>query len=251
MAGHSHWAKIKRAKGATDAKRGKLFSRLSREITVAAKLGGGDPGFNPRLRQAISAAKAESVPADNIERAIKKGTGELAGESYEEIVYEGYGPGGVAMLVETTTDNKNRTAAEIRSIFSKGGGSMGGAGSVAWMFARKGLVTVDAAKASEDDILGAALDAGLEDVRPGEGVLEAVTPPEKLDAVRVALEGAGFAPTAAKFTYFPANLTPVTEAATAEQILKLCETLDDQDDVQNVYTNFDIPAEVMAQLSAA
>jgi YebC/PmpR family DNA-binding regulatory protein len=249
MAGHSHWAKVKRSKGVLDARRGKLFSKLSKEITVATRLGGGDPNFNPRLRQAIATARGESMPVDNIERAVKKGTGELEGESYEEIVYEGYAPGGVAVIVETATDNKNRTAAEIRSIFSKHQGNLAGAGSVAWMFHKKGLLLIDSAQAREDDVFTAALDAGAEDLRSAEAQFEVVTPPEKFDAVSEALKKARIPIESAKLTYLPENLTPVTDAGTAEQVLHLYETLDDHDDVQNVHANFDIPSEILAQIS--
>lgn len=250
MAGHSHWAKVKRTKGVVDARRGKLFSKLSKEITVAAKLGGGDPNFNPRLRQAIQTARDESVPMDNIERAVKKGTGEIEGANYEEITYEGYAPGGVAILIEATTDNKNRTAADVRSIFTKNDGNMGGAGSVAWMFHRKGLVIVDKSKAAEDDVLAATLDAGAEDVREVEGVIEVVTPTDKLDAVSTALRKAGIAFESSKFTYIPENQTPVNDEETAEQVLRLYEALDDHDDVQNVYANFDISAEILSKITS-
>ena len=177
MAGHSRWAKVKHYKGTIDQKRGSLFSKLSKEISVAARMGGGDPGFNPRLRQAIATARGESMPVDNIERAVKKGTGELEGAAYEEMTYEGYGPGGVAILLEAATDNKNRSAAEIRAIFTKNHGHLGGSGSVAWMFHRKGLVTITAPGISEDDVILAALDAGAEDIRSHEEIIEVITPP--------------------------------------------------------------------------
>jgi len=191
MSGHSHWSKVKRAKGVTDQRRGKLFSRLSKEISVATKAGGGDPNFNPRLRQAIATARGESMPVDNIERAIKKGTGEIAGSVYEEMLYEGYGPAGVAILVEAATDNKNRSAAEIRSVFLKNHGHLGGTGSVAWMFHHKGVITITAAGVAEDDVILAALDAGAEDVRAHEGTIEVITPPDtRLEVVSRALEKA-------------------------------------------------------------
>ncbi|HSI87098.1 MAG: YebC/PmpR family DNA-binding transcriptional regulator [Candidatus Methylacidiphilales bacterium] len=250
MAGHSHWAKVKRSKGVADARRGKLFSRLSKEITVATRMGGGDPNFNPRLRQAIATARGESMPVDNIERAVKKGTGELEGEAYEELIYEGYAPGGVAVLVETTTDNKNRTAADVRAIFSKGHGNMGGAGSVSWMFHRKGLLLIEKDKSTEDAVLEATLDAGAEDVKVSEeGGIEVLTPPDKLYAVSEALKTAGIPTAVSKFTYVAENQTPVTDVSIAEQVLRLYETLDDHDDVQNVYANFDIPPEILAKLS--
>lgn len=251
MSGHSHWATIKRTKGAADARKGKIFSKCSKEISVAAKLGGGDPNFNPRLRQAIQSARAESMPMDNIERAVKKGTGEIEGASYEELTYEGYAPGGVAILVETTTDNKNRSAAEIRAIFTKNHGNMGGAGSVAWMFHRKGLVLIEKSKTSEDDVLTATLDAGAEDVRVVEDLIEVVTPPDKLDAVNDALKKANIPTQSAKLTYIPENQTPVNDAATAEQVLRLYEALDDHEDVQNVYANFDISPEILSKISGS
>jgi YebC/PmpR family DNA-binding regulatory protein len=249
MAGHSHWAKVKRYKGVADARRGNLFSKLSKEITVAAKMSGGDPNFNPRLRQAIQTARDESMPVDNIERAVKKGTGELAGASYEEITYEGYAAGGVAMLVEATTDNKNRTAAEIRAIFNKNAGNMAGAGSVAWMFHRKGLILIDAKKSTEDDILAATLDAGAEDVRSDEHGYEVITPVDKLELVSQALKKAGIATESAKLLYLPSNQTAVTDASVAEQVLRLYEALDDHDDVQGVHANFDIAPDLLAKVS--
>jgi YebC/PmpR family DNA-binding regulatory protein len=248
MAGHSHWAKVKRAKGVLDQRRGKLFSKLSKEITVAARLGGGDPNFNPRLRQAIATARGESVPVDNIERAIKKGTGELEGEAYDEMTYEGYAPGGVAVLVEAATDNKNRSAAEIRAIFAKHGGNLAGSGSVAWMFQRKGLITISAPGVAEDDVILAALDAGAEDVRSHDGTIEVITPPDaKMDAVTKALETAKIPVASAKFSYLPGNLTPVTDPAVAEQVLALLEALDDHDDAQHVHANFDMAPDLLAK----
>ena len=248
MAGHSHWAKVKRAKGVTDQRRGKLFSRLSKEITVAARSGGGDPNFNPRLRQAIATARGESVPVDNIERAIKKGTGEIEGGSYDEMVYEGYGPGGVAILVEAATDNKNRSAAEIRSLFSKNHGNLAGSGSVAWMFQHKGVITINAPGVSEDDVILAALDAGAEDVRAHDGTFEVVTPPDTtLEAVSKALERAKIPVASAKLSYIPGNLTPVTDPTVAEQVMALLEALDDHDDVQMVHANLDLAPELMTK----
>jgi YebC/PmpR family DNA-binding regulatory protein len=248
MAGHSRWAKVKHYKGTIDQRRGKLFSKLSKEITVAAKLGGGDPNFNPRLRQAIATARGESMPVDNIERAVKKGTGELAGEAYEEMTYEGYGPGGIALLVEATTDNKNRSAAEIRAIFTKHHGHLGGSGSVAWMFHRKGLVIITAPGVSEDDVIAAALDAGAEDVRSHEDVIEVITPPDNhLDAVTKALEAAKIPFASAKLSYIPENLTTVTDAHVAEQVLGLIEALDDHDDVQTVHANLEMAPDLLAK----
>ena len=248
MAGHSRWAKVKHYKGTIDQRRGKLFSKLSKEITVAAKLGGGDPNFNPRLRQAIATARGESMPVDNIERAVKKGTGELEGESYEEMTYEGYGPGGVAILLEATTDNKNRSAAEIRAIFAKHHGHLGGSGSVAWMFHRKGLVTITAPGVSEDDVILTALDAGAEDVRSHEDIIEVITPPDnKLHAVAHALEAAKIPLASAKLSYIPENLAPVTDPHIAEQVLGLIEALDDHDDIQTVHANLEMAPDLLAK----
>src|ERR1700677_45026 len=250
MSGHSRWSKVKNYKGAIDAKRGKIFSKLSKEITVAAKLGGGDPNFNPRLRQAIATARGESMPVDNIERAVKKGTGELEGESYEEMTYEGYGPGGVAILIEATTDNKNRSAAEIRAIFTKHHGHLAGSGSVAWMFHRKGVVTITAPGISEDDVIAAALDAGAEDVRSHEEVIEVITPPDNLlEAVAKALEHAKIPFASAKLSYIPENMMAVTDPHIAEQVLGLLEALDDHDDAQTVHANLDLAPDLLAKVS--
>jgi YebC/PmpR family DNA-binding regulatory protein len=248
MSGHSRWSKVKNYKGAIDQKRGKIFSKLSKEITVAAKMGGGDPHFNPRLRQAVATARGASMPVDNIERAIKKGTGELAGEAYEEMTYEGYGPGGVAILLEAATDNKNRSAAEIRALFAKHHGHLAGSGSVAWMFHRKGLVTITAPGVAEDDVILVALEAGAEDVRSHEDVLEVVTPPNNtLDAVTKALEHAKIPIVGAKLSYVPGNLTAITDPHVAEQVLALLEALDDHDDVQTVHANLDMAPELLAK----
>jgi YebC/PmpR family DNA-binding regulatory protein len=249
MSGHSRWSKVKNYKGAIDAKRGKIFSKLSKEITVATKAGGGDPNFNPRLRQAIATARGESMPVDNIERAIKKGTGELAGEVYEEMVYEGYGPGGVAILIEATSDNKNRSAPEFRAIFTKHNGHMAGTGSVAWMFHHKGLITITAPGISEDDVILTALDAGAEDVRSHEDVIEILTPPDnKLHAVTHALEHAKIPIASAKLSYIPGNLTAVTDPHIAEQVLDLIHALDDHDDVQTVHANLEIAPDLLAKV---
>jgi YebC/PmpR family DNA-binding regulatory protein len=248
MSGHSRWSKVKNYKGAIDAKRGKIFSKLSKEISVAAKAGGGDPHFNPRLRQAIATARGESMPVDNIDRAVKKGTGELEGAAYEEMTYEGYGPGGVAILLEAATDNKNRSAAEIRAIFTKNNGHLAGSGSVAWMFHRKGVITITAPGVSEDDVILAALDAGAEDVRSHEEIIEVVTPPDnKLDAVAKALEHAKIPIASAKLSYIPGNLAPVTDPHVAEQVLALLEALDDHDDVQTVHANLDMAPDLLAK----
>ncbi len=248
MSGHSKWASIKHKKAAADAKRGKVFTKLIKEITVAARSGGGDPDSNPRLRTVIINAKAANMPADNIERAIKKGTGELEGVTYEEVVYEGYGPSGVAMLVQCVTDNKNRTAAEVRSIFNKLGGSMAGAGSVAWIFEKKGLIVVAKENANEDKLMEIAISAGAEDLGQGENSFEVTTDPQNFHAVKEAIEKAGIAVESADLTMIPKNQTPVS-ADQARSVLNLVETLEDNDDVQNVYANFDIPDEVMKEIS--
>ena len=244
MAGHSRWAKVKHYKGTIDQRRGKLFSKLSKEISVAAKLGGGDPNFNPRLRQAIATARGESVPVDNIERAVKKGTGELEGDAYEEMTYEGYGPGGVAILLEAATDNKNRSAAELRAIFTKHHGHMAGAGSVAWMFHRKGLITITAPGIAEDDVILCALDAGAEDVRMHDETIEVITPPDNtLDAVHRALDAAKLPVATAKISYLPGNLTAVNDPHLAEQVMGLLDALDDHEDIQVVHANLELNAE--------
>lgn len=249
MSGHSKWATIKRKKSATDAARGRVFTRLIKEISIAAKHGGGDPAGNPRLRTAIAAAKAANMPADNIDRAIKKGTGELEGVHYEEITYEGYGPSGVAILVDTVTDNKNRTAAELRNIFTKHGGNMGSQGCVAWMFTPKGLITVESSKTDEDTLMSIALDAGAEDIRSEEGVFEVVTPPAAFEAVKKALEDKKIPLASAELTKIPQN-TVQMDASHAATMLKLMDAIEEFDDTQKVYANFDIPAEVLAKLEA-
>ncbi|MEW5736569.1 MAG: YebC/PmpR family DNA-binding transcriptional regulator [Thermodesulfobacteriota bacterium] len=244
MSGHNKWSTIKHKKGAADAKRGKVFSKIIKEITLAARLGGGDINGNPRLRSAVLAAKAENMPKDNIERAIKKGTGELEGASYEEFTYEGYGPGGAAVLVHCLTDNKNRSAAEVRHIFAKCGGNMGEAGCVGWMFSKKGIITVDKKNATEDAIMEAALDAGAEDVKDDGETWDILTAPEDFDAVKEALEGKSIALESAEVTLVPATRQEV-KGKEAEQMLRLLETLEDHDDVQDVYTNADIPDEAL------
>jgi len=247
MSGHSKWSTIKHKKGAADAKRGKIFTKLIKEITVAARMGGGDVDANPRLRTAIQAAKSENMPKDNIERAIKKGTGELEGVNYEEMSYEGYGPGGAAVLVESLTDNKNRTVAEVRHIFSKLGGSLGENGCVAWMFDLKGYMAVTRDLVDEDQLMEAALEAGAEDVREDEGVFEVITAPADFEAVKTALETAKIPFTVAEVTMLPQNTTNLA-GKEAEQMVRLMEMLEDCDDVQKVYTNADIPEEVIAGL---
>jgi len=245
MSGHSKWHGIKHKKAKADAIKGRLFTRVIKEITVAARHGGGDPGGNPRLRTAIQAAKAANMPADNIERAIKKGTGELPGVSYEECLYEGYGPGGVAVLLEALTDNRNRTTSELRKIFSKSGGNMGESGSVAWMFAKKGLIQVEAAKADEEKVLSVALEAGAEDMQRAESMFEVTTVPADFERVRDAVAVAGIPMASAEVTMVPKNTLRI-EGKAAQQMLQLMEELEEHDDVQHVYANFDIPEEVMA-----
>jgi YebC/PmpR family DNA-binding regulatory protein len=248
MSGHSRWSKVKHYKGTIDQRRGKIFSKLSKEISVAARLGGGDPHFNPRLRQAIATARGESVPVDNIERAIKKGTGELEGAAYDEMTYKGYGPGGVAVLLEVATDNKNRSAAEIRAIFTKNHGHLAGAGSVAWMFHRKGLITIHSPGISEDDVILIALDAGAEDVHSHEEIIEIITPPDNtLDAVSKSLEAAKIPIATAKLSYIPGNLTQITDPHIAEQVVALLEALDDHDDVQVVHANLEMAGDLSAK----
>lgn len=249
MAGHNKWSKIKRTKGVLDARRGKVFSRIAKEITVAAKMGGGDPDMNPRLRSAILAAKAQNMPNDNVERAIKKGTGEVEGEQYEELVYEGYAPGGVAVLLETATDNKNRTAADLRLIFSKNNGNLASSGSVSYMFHRKGQVTVPLSEAAEEKVFEAVLDAGAEDVTSDEDHYTVVTAPENLFVVAEALRSVNIHPDSQKLTYTPQTTVAVEDPKVAAQVLRLCEALDDCDDVQNVHANFDIPEDILAGIS--
>ncbi len=249
MSGHSKWSTIKRKKGANDAKRGKIFTRLIKEITVAARTGGGDPDGNPRLRTALAAAKAENMPKDNMERAIKKGTGEIAGEVIEEILYEGYGPGGVAVLVECMTDNRNRTVADIRHFFSKSNGNLGESGCVAWMFEKKGLIQVDKEKYNEDELMDLALEAGADDVVEEESEYHIFTAPEDFNAVRDSLEENKVEFIEAAISMIPQNTVEVTEEKPARSLLKLLENLEDHDDVQNVHANFDIDDDLMEQLS--
>ena len=249
MSGHSKWSTIKRKKGAADAKRGKIFTKIIKEIIIAARSGGGDINSNPRLRTAVLAAKAENMPRDNIDRAIKKGTGELEGVNYEEFTYEGYGPGGVAMLLEVLTDNKNRTVAEVRHIFSKQNGNLGEAGCVSWMFEKKGLISVDKAGADEDRLIEVALDAGALDVKDAGKEFDVTTPPDTFEVVKKKLETTGFKSTYGEVTMVP-QTTVRLSGKEAEQMLKLMEGLEDSDDVQKVYANFDIADEEMERLSA-
>ncbi len=250
MSGHSRWAQIKRKKGKTDVQRGKLFSKILREITVAAKNGGGDPKANMRLKAAIESAKEANMPQDNIKRAIQKGTGELPGESYEEISYEGYAPGGVAVLVQVLTDNRNRTGPEIRHVFEKFGGNMGSSGAVAWMFERQGIIQVDASKIDEDDLLGKALDAGATDMRRAEKAFEIITAPAEMDAVRDALNRARVPVLEGQVNFVPQSTVRV-EGKDATSVVRLIEALEELDDVQSVYANYDIPDEVLEAISAA
>ena len=249
MAGHSKWAQIKHKKAVVDSRRGKLFSKLAREIMVAARLGGGDPSANPRLRAAIEKARSFNMPKDNIEKAIKKGTGELeGGASYEELMLEAYAPGGVAVLIEAITDNRNRTTSEIRHIFSRAGGSIAEPGAVAWNFARKGLIIVDKSH-SEEEVMEAALEGGAEDIKVESEGYAVITLPEDFSTVKEAIEKAGLIIKEAQVTYIPVNTVPVDET-TAEKILRLIETLEEHDDVQNVYTNADIPDEVLEKIAS-
>jgi YebC/PmpR family DNA-binding regulatory protein len=248
MSGHSKWASIRHKKGAADAKRGKVFTRIIREIMVAARLGGGDPSGNSRLRQAIAAAKAENMPKENIDRAIKKGTGELEGVHYEECIYEGYGPGGVAVLVEVMTDNKNRSAADLRNRFSKHGGSLGEAGCVSWMFKKKGLIVFDRDQASEDAIMEPAIEAGADDVISTDDQFEVHTSMESFEAVKQAFKAKGLPYNMAEVTMVPQNSVRL-EGQKAIQMVKLMEVLEDSDDVQKVYANFDIADEILQRVS--
>jgi len=244
MSGHSKWASIKHKKGAADAKRGQIFTRLIKEITVAARLGGGDPAGNPRLRSAILAAKAENMPKENISRAIKKGTGELEGTTYEEVNYEGYGPGGVAVLIDCLTDNKNRTVADLKHVFDRHGGNLGEPGCVAWNFAKKGLIVFDKAKVEEEKLLELALDAGAEDVRPEGSQFEVITDPADFDKVKKAFDATGLTYNLAEVGMIPQN-TVRLDGKRAEQMLNLMEALEDNDDISHVYANFDIPDDVI------
>ena len=249
MSGHSKWSTIKHKKAAKDAKRGKVFTKLIKEITVAARLGGGDIKGSPRLRTAVLAARSQSMPSDTIDRAIKKGTGELEGVNYEEVTYEGYGPSGVAVLVEALTDNRNRTVADLRNIFDKCGGNLGTSGSVAWMFTKRGLLAVDRAGIDEDRVMEVALEAGADDVTDSGDILEVLTTPEQFEAVKEAIESAGITPASAEITMMPSSTTAIS-GKPAEQMIRLLEMLDDHDDVQRVSSNMDIAAEELERLSA-
>jgi YebC/PmpR family DNA-binding regulatory protein len=249
MSGHSKWSTIKRKKGAIDAKRGKIFSKLIKEITVAARQGGSDPEGNPRLRAAIAAAKAENMPKDNISRAISKGSGTGDGVVYEEVLYEGYGPGGVAVLVECMTDNRNRTVADVRHFFSKSNGNLGENGCVAWMFEKKGLILVDKETISEDDLMEAALEAGADDVIEEESEFQVITGVENFSDVIETFEERGIATIEAAIAMIPTNSVEVSDEQIAVSLLKLLENLEDHDDVQKVHANFDIDAALMERLS--
>jgi YebC/PmpR family DNA-binding regulatory protein len=245
MSGHSKWHSIKHAKGATDAARGKLFARLARQIEVAARSGGGDPDANPTLRTMIQKARDGSMPKDNIERAIKRGTGELEGVTYESVTYEGYAPNGVAVLAETLTDNRNRTGQEVKNVFTRNGGSLAEPGAVAWQFDRKGVIILEKSAASEDDLMVAALDAGAEDIEDQGDTWQVMTPAGELHAVRTALEAAGIPFVSADLTMLPSQTVPLEDAAAAKAALRVVDALEENDDVQNVYANFDIPDDVL------
>ena len=256
MGGHSHWAGIKHKKALVDAKKGKVFTKILREVTIAAKMSGGNPDQNPRLRKAMDDARAANMPIDNVKRAIMKGTGQLPGVSYEEITYEGYGPGSVAVIVECTTDNKNRTFAEIRKIFTSHGGSIGTAGCVSYMFKSKGLIVVKKEDISEDDLMNLALEAGAEDVRAAGDVYEVITAPEMAaleavkKAVKKAIEAKGITPESADLSMIPDTDVNVSDEHTAETLMKMLDALDDHDDTKNVYDNSSIDEAVAAKLNA-
>ena len=250
MSGHSKWSTIKHKKAAKDAKRGRLFTKLIKDLTIAARIGGSDQNANPRLRTAIAAAKAASMPNDTMDRAIKKGAGELDGVTYEEVIYEGHGPGGVAIMLQAMTDNKNRTVSEIRHFFTKHGGSLGAPNSVAWMFTKKGIITVEKAQADEDRLMEIALEAGAEDVGVGDELYEVTTAPEDFDAVREAIEKAQIVIASAEVTMVPQNTVSLS-GKEAEQTLKLLELLEEHDDVESVSANITIDQEEAERLSAA
>jgi YebC/PmpR family DNA-binding regulatory protein len=249
MSGHNKWSTIKHKKGAADAKRGKLFSKIIKEITIAARMGGGDPEGNPRLRTAVNAARAGNMPKDNVEKAIKRGTGEIEGVNYEEITYEGYGPGGVAVLVEALTDNKNRTVAEVRHIFEKYNGNLGETGCVAWMFKKQGIVVITADSLDEDEVMEVALECGAHDVKKEGDTFEVTADPAAIETVRKAVEDKGWKVEMAEVTMIP-QTTVKLEGKKAEQMLKMMDALDDNEDMQKVFANFDISEEDMLKLSA-
>ncbi len=248
MGGHSHWAGIKHKKALVDAKKGKVFTKLIREITIAAKIGGADLGSNARLRKAVDDAKAANMPAENVKRAIMKGTGQLPGTVYEEITYEGYGPNSVAVIVECTTDNKNRTFAEIRKIFQNHGGAIGTSGCVSYMFSKKGVILVSKEDATEETLMDVALEAGAEDIKTSAEGFEVITAPETFDAVKAALEGKNIKLASAEITMLPSNEVEVTDVEAASKIVRLIETLDEHDDTKEVYSNDKISEEVLAKI---
>jgi YebC/PmpR family DNA-binding regulatory protein len=250
MSGHSKWHSIKHAKGAADAARGKVFARLARQIEVAARQGGGDVEGNPSLRTMVQKARVASMPKDNIERAIKRGTGELEGVTYEQVNYEGYAPHGVAVYVETLTDNRNRTGSEVKNAFSRNGGSLAEPGAVSWQFERKGVILLDKSAASEDDLMLAALEAGAEDIEDQGDSWQVTTPPTELHVVRDALESGGIPFTSTDLTMLPSQTVPLTDPSAAKSVLRVIDALEEHDDVQNVYANFDIPDDVLATVVA-
>ena len=249
MSGHSKWATIKRKKGKTDAERGKVFTRHIKEITIAAREGGGDPEGNPRLRTAIAAAKASNMPADNIKRGILKGTGELPGVTYESVTYEGYGPGGVAIYMEGLTDNKNRCVSEVRHALTKYGGNLGASGCVAWMFEKQGLITIDLDATDEDTIMEVAMEAGAEDIKSDSGTYEVITQPGDIDTVREAIEAKGIAMVSAEVTMIPKDSVKLEKESQASSMMKLWDILEELDDVQKIYANFDISEELLEKLA--
>jgi YebC/PmpR family DNA-binding regulatory protein len=249
MSGHSKWHNIRLKKGKMDAERGKIFTKLSREIIMAARAGGGNPDGNLRLRMAIQKARENSMPADKIKSAIQRGTGEVEGANYEELTYEGYGPSGVAVLVECATDNRNRTVSELRNIFSKCGGNLGESGCVGWLFTPRGLVSVAKAGTTEDQVMEAAIEAGADDVKTEEETFDVYTAPEEFAAVRDGLETGGFKITHSEVTMVPSTTVQITEGKVAQQMLKMMDQLEDHDDVQNVYANFDIEEKLLATLA--
>jgi YebC/PmpR family DNA-binding regulatory protein len=250
MSGHSKWSTIKRKKGAIDAARGRVFTKLIKEITVAARAGGGDPDSNPRLRTALLTARGQNLPADNIKKAIQRGTGELPGQAYEEIQYEGYGPGGVAILMQAVTDNRNRTVGELRHILSKNGGNLGETGSVGWIFTKQGLIEIEQSAASEDQVMEIALEAGADDVKTEDGVHSVNCSPQAFDAVKAAFDAKKIPIVSSEIAMVPSTQVKL-EGKDAQHMLKLMESLEEHDDVQNVYANFDIEESVMEQFSAA
>lgn len=250
MSGHSKWSTIKRKKGAIDAARGRVFTKLIKEITVAVRAGGGDPDTNPRLRTALLAGRAQNLPADNVKKAIQRGTGELPGQAYEEIQYEGYGPGGVAILMQAVTDNRNRTVGELRHMLTKNGGNLGETGSVGWIFTKQGLIEIEQSAASEDQVMEIALEAGADDVKTEDGVHSVNCSPQSFDAVKAAFEGKNIPILSAEIAMVPSTQVKL-EGKDAQHMLKLMEALEEHDDVQNVYANFDIEESVMEQFSAA